>query len=244
MHGDRDLALQHLVAAERFLDVDGLSAAARELEDDSEPVRDLELAVADEDFFRRKAWGSVYDLGLFRVLQYALARVTKPALYVETGVLHGITTNFTLTALRENEHGRLTSVDYPSYFAEGPANQDGYDDTLPPGREPGWVIPEKNRSRWELLLGPSTQHLPAVIERGPPVDIFLHDSEHTYETMTTEFELVWDALTDDGILIADNIYENDAWSEFCKRVNREPLLFPEAIAGDDTTRFGLVRRRQ
>ena len=245
MRTPRDFALYRLEAVERKLGIDGLGAALDELEADREPIDDLEQAVAGEDFFRTKSWDSVYDLGLYRIVLYALARRLRPSLWVETGVLHGITTNFTLTAIRRNGEGTLVSVDYPSYFEKGPSNQDGFDDTLPPGREPGWVIPDKNRPHWELRLGPSGEELPKVIERGTPIDVFLHDSEHTYDTMTTEFELAWDALAPDGLLLADNIVANDAWDDFCRRVGREPLLFPEGNGDPDANepvRFGLLRR--
>jgi hypothetical protein len=131
-----------------------------------------------------------------------------------------------LEALERNGSGRLISIDLPSYAGSGPANADGYTATLPLGREPGWLVPERLRGRWELLLGPSLDLLPGVLEREGPIDVFLHDSDHTVHTMTAEFELAWPALRPGGVLIADDATDNAAFADFCARVGREPLMLP------------------
>jgi hypothetical protein len=135
-----------------------------------------------------------------------------------------MTSAFVLEAMRANGRGRLISVDLPSYAETGPANVDGYTATLPPGREPGWLVPDDFRDRWELHLGPSLEVLPRVLP--DEIDIFLHDSDHTVETMSGEFELAWPRLRAGGALVCDDSTDNAAFADFCRRVGREPLLFP------------------
>lgn len=249
MHVDhpihRDYAFYHLGRLSDFLGTGDLAAYAHELAATQQPMRDLEVAVKDVESFRRKSWDCVFDLGLYRVVLYALTRELRPAAFVETGVLHGITSNFILSALGINGSGMLVSVDYPSYFETGPSNADGYDDTLPPGKQPGWVIPPNNRPRWRLVLGRSVDVLPELFAEIPRVDLFVHDSEHTYATMWNEFSLAWNKLEPGGVLIADNVDTNAAFFDFCRSVQRAPLLFPEATnttTARNSLRFGLIPR--
>jgi hypothetical protein len=233
----------HIRLLEAYFDVDGLTEYVAELAADPRPLRSLEAAVRDEPAFRTKRWGSVFELGLFRIVLHVLARRLVGRAFVETGVLHGITTSFILDGLRRGGSGTLVSIDLPSYFETGPANADGYDDTLPQGREPGWVIPSEGRDRWRLVIGPSLEELPAVLAEHAPIDVFLHDSEHTYETMTGEMELAWDALRPDGALVCDNLEASAAFTDFSRRVGRSPLLLPEGLGGlADVPRFGVLRR--
>jgi hypothetical protein len=206
------------------------------------PTDEIERAVADVPLFRTKHWDSVLDLGLYRVVLYVLTRKRQPRVVVETGVLHGLTSAFIIAALEKNGAGRLVSVDLPSYFETGPVNQDGFLDTLPPGKNAGWVLGDEHRAMWQLELGRSLDVLPPLLAREGTIDLFLHDSEHTVATMTGEFELAWSHLEDGGALVADNIDTNSAFSEFCARVHRTPILFPEEY-GDtllERPRFGVI----
>lgn len=201
----------------------------------------FEEIVAGEPRFETKRFDSIWQLRLYRIWVYCLVRALKPQVFVETGVLHGMTSAFVLEAMRVNGSGRLVSVDLPSYAESGPANVDGYTGVLPPGREPGWLVPQALRGSWELLLGPSLDVLPGVLEREGTIDVFLHDSDHTHETMSGEFALAWPALRDGGALIADDSTDNTAFAELCARVGREPLLFPNPNEHPhDEARCGLI----
>ena len=95
------------------------------------------------------------------------------------------------------------------------------------------------------MLGRSLEEMPKLLERIDGLDVFLHDSEHTYETMWGEMNLAWEALRSGGLLICDNIDANTAFANFCGKVARSPLLLPEAIQEsrlDEPARFGLIRK--
>jgi len=227
-----------------------LAGYGQELESDTALKDGIEEKIADVDFFRTKRWDSPLRLGLYRFAQYALARALKPAGIVETGVLHGLSTAFSLSALARNiaddSAGRMISIDYPSTFEEGAVNQDGFTDTLPPDRTSGWAIPDDLRGNWTLRLGSSREELPAAVaELGAP-GIFIHDSEHTYETMSFEFETVWPALEGGGILLADNIDVNTAFFDFARARDRLVHILPvdpdHHVPGASGIRCGIIRK--
>jgi Methyltransferase domain len=131
---------------------------------------------------------------------YAACRSYKPKIIVETGVANGVTTAFILKALEQNGFGELWSIDLP------PLEPD-VDQFV------GSAIPAELKPRWHLIRGTSRRYLPWIIGQfSGGIDIFLHDSLHTYRNMMWEFNTVWPKLN--MILIADDIEQNTAFREF------------------------------
>lgn len=184
---------------------------------DGELVRKIEEQVADVPEFATKHFSSVFDFRFYRIVLYALIRSMRPQHFVETGVLHGLTSAFLLHAMARNGTGALLSADLPSYPETGPANQDGCNAVLPRGREPGWVVPEELTARWRLLIGPATEVLPAALDELDGIDVFCHDSEHTYYTMWDELTLGWHHLRPGGVLVCDNIDMSAAFFDFAAK---------------------------
>ena len=157
---------------------------------------------------------------------YALVRVVKPRIIVETGVAAGVSSSFLLAALARNGEGELHSIDLPDH-------EEAYFPTLgkkpiavlPPGESVGFLIPEALRSRWHLHQGNTRVLLPSVLDSLGNIDIFLHDSEHTYEMMMFEFETVWPHLRPGGLLLSDDVDWNDSFPDFCHRRGVRPVYF-------------------
>jgi len=189
-------------------------------------VSDYESAVISVPSWQTKAFPSLWAFRSYRILLHALIRDTQPQHVVETGVLHGMTSGFILEAMALNGAGVLTSIDLPSLAETGPANRDGYNDSLPEGKQPGWIVPSRLHKYWNLKLGSSRSILPEVCASGQAIDIFIHDSEHSYSTMWFELITAWDAMRQGGILICDNIEANTSFFDFCRRVGRMPLVLP------------------
>lgn len=206
----------------------------------------IENIVNPVEFFKTKSWDSLLRFGLYRSVQFCLTRAIKPQIVVETGVLHGLSSTFFLEAIKLNGHGRLHSIDLPSTFEDGAVNNDGFVDTLPPGLPSGWSIPNQLRVYWSLEIGSSIDQLPKICQMYDEIDIFIHDSEHTYETMMSEFQIVWDNIADGGFLIADNVDTNCSFFDFCNYVSKTPVVFPpdpdHQKLGDPGIRFGLIRK--
>jgi hypothetical protein len=164
-----------------------------------------------------------YDEGL---RLYRLLRDVRPQVAVETGVCNGVSTAFLLLALEDNGTGELHSIDLPEVAGEEYEEGTFWDGkggaVIPPGKEPGWMVPPELRERWELVLGRSQDELPPLLDRVGQIDFFMHDSEHSYECMSFEFRTAWPALRVGGVLVADDVNVNSAWAEFTGEIGREP----------------------
>jgi predicted O-methyltransferase YrrM len=152
-------------------------------------------------------------------------REVRPRVAVETGVCNGVSTAFLLLALERNGEGDLHSIDLPEVAGEAYEPGTFWDGkggaVIPPGKEPGWMVPQDLRRRWSLVLGRSQDELPPLLERVGEIDFFMHDSEHSYECMSFEFATAWAALRPGGVLVADDVDVNTAWAEFAGEVRRE-----------------------
>jgi len=170
------------------------------------------------------------DVTMLCMVYYVMIRLLKPAIIVETGVNAGQSSAFILQALEHNQHGKLYSIDLPNIDVElypgGPRQKDG----LPPGKETGWFIPSHLRSRWELLLGDAKDLLPELLPTLPKIDVFIHDSLHSYDHMLFEYRTAWPYIRPNGILLSDDIDYNDAFAHFTSEVQRTPIIFDHRVA--------------
>ncbi len=164
-------------------------------------VRDRMRALEQAAPFTTRHHG---DLSLARVC-YAVCRLLKPKVVVETGVAYGVTTAFVLKALQVNGTGRLYSIDLPPLGE----NADTY---------VGYLIPEALRERWVLYRGVSKRVLPKLLPRVGQVDLFIHDSLHTYRNIRRELETVTPYLARPAVVIADDIQGNRAFSDLVREV--------------------------
>jgi predicted O-methyltransferase YrrM len=152
---------------------------------------------------------------------YTMLRILKPEIVLETGVEVGGTTAFILKALEDNNKGTLYSIDCPDYELVHIR-----------GKEVGFVVPEGLRKRWVLKIGKSKDLLPNLLDEINKVDVFLHDSEHSYENMMFEYATVWPYLTEGALLLSDDISWNSAFRDFSRKLKRKPIKFhPSNLGG-------------
>ena len=136
---------------------------------------------------------------------------------IETGGTPGKSTAFILRAMDRNQCGHLYTIDLPP----GKVNNthlkatESYHEFMPSGALSGWVIPQCLRERHTQLIGTSREHLPSLLEQLGHIDMFLHDSDHSYENMTWEFEVAYSAIDKGGLLLSDDVLANDSFSDFC-----------------------------
>jgi predicted O-methyltransferase YrrM len=176
--------------------------ALREVE---ENTRRLLGEIRDHDPFSPR-WAA--DSLLARCC-YLMCRLLEPAVVVETGVAYGVSSAFILRALEENGRGVLHSVDLPPLRRR-------YNEFW------GIAVDESLGSRWNIHRGSSKRALPGLLEGVGTVDLFLHDSLHTYRNMRREFEAVWPRLRDGGLLLADDVERNRAFGELRRK---DPALW-------------------
>ena len=64
-----------------------------------------------------------------------------------------------------------------------------------------------------------------------PVDLFLHDSWHTFEHESGELAAVASRLSDGAMVLSDNAHESDALLKWAQRSGRRFSFFREEPAG-------------
>jgi hypothetical protein len=182
--------------------------------------------------------GSGHSLGAIGytegVYLYAVLRKVRPWIAVETGVANGFSTAFSLLALKANGEGELHSIDLPREVGREYAPDTFYEGEgragIPPGSEPGWLIPSDLRERWTLVLGRSQEELPPLLARLGTIDSFMHDSEHSFDCMWFEFNQAWPALRGGGVLLSDDVNSTAAFPRFAARENRRPVRLAHGMA--------------
>lgn len=186
-----------------------------------------ELECQGVPFDLRRGW-SVEPI--HPAVYYVLVRLTRPDVVVETGVCEGHSSRFILLALHRNAHGVLHSIDLPNAdldLGEGKGRQTH---VHAEGKEAGWMVPEDLRKRWTLHLGDAKELLPGVLKTLGNIDIFIHDSLHSYDHMMFEFQTAWPYLRRNGILLSDDTDWNDAFGVFSKQVRCAPTYFNYRVA--------------
>lgn len=140
-----------------------------------------------------------YCLGII----YALIRRLKPMNVVETGVGFGTSSSIILEALQQNQSGRLTSID-PDLTADT-----------------GILV--QNKTYWHWQKDYSINALPEINDN---IDIFIHDSDHSYKNMLFEFNCAFTKMKK-GIILSHDIGRNDAFFDFAKSKNLDFYLLPK-----------------
>ena len=188
------------IAAVTGAEIGQIRAWMQELEDDSQLIGHLTKRLSSNP--RRKICATEPHWAR-RSGWYAIVRAAQPDHVVETGTHLGLGSCVIAAALLRNGHGRLTTIDIDP--------------------EAGYLIGEPWASVIDRRVGDSTDMLGALRD----VDIFLHDSLHTYDYETRELTAVKPNLHDDAIILSDNAHESAALSDWAERNGRHFLFFKE-----------------
>jgi hypothetical protein len=181
-------------------EVGEVRAWMQELEDDSRLVNHLTSQLSSNPLWRICANEPHWAR---RFGWYALVRAAQPDHVVETGTHLGLGACAIAAALLRNGHGRLTTIDVDP--------------------EAGFLIGEP----WADVIDRRTGSSLDVLEKLTDVDVFLHDSLHTYEYETRELTTVEPNLRANAIILSDNAHESSALSDWAERSGRRYLFFKE-----------------
>ncbi|MER7591024.1 class I SAM-dependent methyltransferase [Micromonospora sp. NPDC127501] len=147
-----------------------------------------------------------------RIGWYAIVRATRPTHVVETGVDKGLGSVVLASALlrnaQEGHPGRVTSLDINP--------EAGYLARVAPWSE---VV--------DLVIGDSIASIGALDR---PVDLFLHDSDHSRAHEKREFDAVEPKLAPGAILLTDNVTSTNVLAEHAERTGRRFLAYRESPA--------------
>jgi len=131
-------------------------------------------------------------------------------LVVETGVSWGFSSCYFLEAL-EKTTGDLVSIE--KYLMEKRAR----------------VVPDRLYSRWEIIEDSSKSALPGLFEKIGKIDLFWHDSDHSYVNQLFEYRVAKPMARFIG---SHDIHRRDrcAWDTFKNEVNHR-LIFEDKEFG-------------
>jgi predicted O-methyltransferase YrrM len=135
---------------------------------------------ARADFGKRLGW-------------YAMVRILRPEVVIETGVDKGLGSVLLAAALLRNGAGRLYGTDI--------------DPTA------GRLLSGKYAAVAELLFGDSIESLERFEGK---IDLFINDSDHSAEYEAREYRTIASKLSDRAVVLGDNAHATDAlvkWSE-------------------------------
>ena len=166
------------------------------------------INLLNHEILKKQDKNNVYCMSL-----YFLIRELKPETVIETGVHRGVSSLFILQALHDNNKGKLFSIDLPS--AEYITDSKISTKSVLPIKKIGICVPKHLQNKWNLILGDSKKELPKILKKINSLDVFLHDSKHTYEHMTWEYQTIWPYLNLNGVLISDDTNWNESFKDFC-----------------------------
>jgi predicted O-methyltransferase YrrM len=146
-----------------------------------------------------------------RIGWYALVRLLKPELVVETGVDKGLGSCVIAAALLRNtaegNPGRLLAIDIDPTAGE--------------------LVREPYDSVIDLEFSDSHS---ALRKLDRPIDFFLHDSDHSPQHERGELDLVMENIAPGGLVLSDNSHVTSAVSDFAEATSRRYLFFREQPA--------------
>ncbi len=134
---------------------------------------------------------------------YALVRATRPDHVVETGTHLGLGSCVIAAALLRNGGGRLTTIDVDA--------------------DAGYLIGQP----WSSVIDRRIEASVAALATMSAVDMFLHDSLHTYEYEMRELAAVAPNLRAGAIVLSDNAHDSRALSDWAEHTGRRYLFFKE-----------------
>jgi len=162
-----------------------------------------------EKYGNEKLKNIEYNLGGGGIypLLYFITRYIVPDCIVETGVAAGFSSSSFLTAIKNNGRGKLFSSDFPYFRLPNP---EGYI---------GIVVEESLKDNWKLYIDGDEVNLPKILEDVNKIDIFHYDSDKTYSGRKKAISLIESSLSDDSIILIDDIQDNSFFYDFIEKKN-------------------------
>jgi hypothetical protein len=146
---------------------------------------------ARADFAKRLGW-------------YAVARIIKPSVIVETGVDKGLGSVVLAAALARNGFGRYYGTDID--ITAG---------SLLSGEYAKWG---------EVLYGDS---LDTLRRFDKPIDLFINDSDHSAAYEAAEYRVIGPKLSRNALVLGDNAHATDELMSWSEEVGRHFLFWAE-----------------
>ena len=138
---------------------------------------------------------------------YFLTRYLNPKNVLETGVAAGFSSYAILSALQKNGKGTLYSSDFPYFRIKDPEKYIGI------------VVEKSLRKNWNLFIEGDENNLPKIFKTVKKIDIFSYDSDKTYSGRSKTLKKVSNFLTENSVIIMDDIQDNSFFHDYIKENN-------------------------
>lgn len=144
-------------------------------------------------------------------LLFGVASIIKPRRVLETGVAWGWSTMALLLATHQILGSRVVSVDMP-YVNKNLSDLVGE------------AIPRELRGHWTLIRRADREGIPKALRQLGEIDLAHYDSDKTTEGRLFAYPLIWKHLVAGGVLISDDVSDNDAFIRFSRRLGVTPIF--------------------
>ncbi|MBN1117999.1 MAG: class I SAM-dependent methyltransferase [Bacteroidales bacterium] len=139
---------------------------------------------------------------------YAMVRILKPKVVIETGIDKGLGSIILCAALLRNKKEGFDGRYYGT-------------DINP---KAGYLLSGKYKEVGEVLYGDSIESLKKFDKK---IDLFINDSDHSEDYEYQEYCTIKDMLGDKAVILGDNAHCTTKLSEFSFETGRKFLLFHE-----------------
>lgn len=150
------------------------------------------------------------DIGRYgrRIGWYALVRILKPRVIVETGIDKGLGSCILTAALKKNQEDGFEGRYYGT-------------DINP---EAGYLLSNDYANYGTILYGDSIESLKNM---DISIDLFINDSDHSADYEANEYKTIENKLSKNGVIVGDNAHCNDKLLEFSLKTGRNFVYFQE-----------------
>lgn len=102
----------------------------------------------------------------------------------------------------------------------------------------GFLIHKSLKERWTLIKGDSLKEIPKLNKK---VDLYIHDSEHSFHFVQQEMSLIWGKISDNAMIIVDDLDWSNGFYGFCVEKKIYPLIITDNGKSGLRARTGIVK---
>ena len=173
--------------------------------------QDIQLQLHIEQHTAKSAWSFMADKKARygrRVGWYALIRISKPKVVLETGIDKGLGSCVITAALKRNCH-----EGYPGHY---------YGLDINP--KAGYLLSGEYKQYGEIIYGDSIESLNRFNKE---IDVFINDSDHSADYELKEYLTIQNKLSPNAFVLGDNSHCSDKLFQFARMTSRQFLFFQE-----------------
>lgn len=143
-----------------------------------------------------------------RIGWYAMIRIKKPKIVIETGIDKGLGACINTAALMKN-----IKEGFNGYYYGTDINENA-----------GYLFKEPYNKYGKILYGDSIESLKKLTE---PIDMFIHSVFHSSEYEMNEYKTIKEKLTEDALIISHRAHIDKELYNFAILTNRNFIYFQE-----------------